>query len=718
MPSNRIEFGDFKLELNARPDRLDLRDRAYNPPLMPLAREFPSQDEVDKYLPYYEHLILDQGKQGACTGFGLAAVINYQFWFRDEVLQEGTDLPLSAIAPGKRKQAAAKRLVSARMLYQMARLYDEWDGEDYAGSSCRGAMRGWHHHGVCLEQTWPYENAGALFEDHDNPDDRNEWLHDAAARPLGAYYRISSSSISDMQAAIQQVHAIFVSANVHEGWTSPAVAKYRPPSNVAYKVPHIPWDGSQEPLGGHAFAIVGYTRDGFTVQNSWGKRWGNRGFAVLSYEDWQRNGIDAWASVYGAPTAMECPPKTKSKGSLQHSAERGKKSAETENAKTDEEKQRDRLRPWTDNVATLHSVVMGNNGRAMSRLVHAENGAEHLLICAEKRILRWCRERRNNDHVVIYAHGGLKSEAETLRRSAILGPWFKENGIYPLFLSWTSGVLDDLGTLFRDAVGAQKQRASGGSLTPSELDRQIRETNDYTWEAMASGVSIRPVWTELKENAALAGQDGGCLELLAGHLRHLCDKYDELRIHLMGHSAGAYVIGHLLNQLTEKGVRAESTTLWAPACSMRFAHQIFGGAFKSGHLDRDRFSVEILDEGLERVDGVAGLYTQSFLHLVSRALERTHKTPLLGLQNSWVGEGNALAKLPDAKAWHDVYSGLPKIIRNPVTIAKDDGMDQFPHQITMKHCSFDQSIWTLQAAIEDMLAPETPAYDVNNLCDR
>ena len=41
------------------------------------------------------------------------------------------------------------------MLYELARRYDEWPGENYAGSSARGAMKGWHKHGVCAETMWP-----------------------------------------------------------------------------------------------------------------------------------------------------------------------------------------------------------------------------------------------------------------------------------------------------------------------------------------------------------------------------------------------------------------------------------------------------------------------------------------------------------------------------------------------------------------------------------
>ena len=105
--------------------------------------------------------------------------------------------------------------VSPRMLCHLARIYDEWDGEDYEGSSCRGAMRGWHRHGGCELSLWPYfDDAGvARFA---SP--RGHRVEDATTCPLGAYYRINKDSINDMQAAIHEVGAIYCSGEVHTGW--------------------------------------------------------------------------------------------------------------------------------------------------------------------------------------------------------------------------------------------------------------------------------------------------------------------------------------------------------------------------------------------------------------------------------------------------------------------------------------------------------------------
>ncbi len=52
--------------LNVRPDAPDLRDRYYEPALIPLNKD------LDNSKP---DLVSDQGQEGACTGFGLAAVI-------------------------------------------------------------------------------------------------------------------------------------------------------------------------------------------------------------------------------------------------------------------------------------------------------------------------------------------------------------------------------------------------------------------------------------------------------------------------------------------------------------------------------------------------------------------------------------------------------------------------------------------------------------------
>lgn len=115
MPPDRPEENFERLDgflLNAIEDAPDFRDYPYDPALVRL------RDAIE---PPAGLRIFDQGSEGACTGFGLAAVINLQLAERGE-----------------------ERTVSPRMLYEMAKKFDEWGSGEYAGSSCRGAVKGWH----------------------------------------------------------------------------------------------------------------------------------------------------------------------------------------------------------------------------------------------------------------------------------------------------------------------------------------------------------------------------------------------------------------------------------------------------------------------------------------------------------------------------------------------------------------------------------------------
>ena len=59
---------------------------------------------------------------------------------------------------------------------------------------------------------------------------------------------------------------------------------------------NIRYDDSIYELGGHAFVLVGYDEREkvFYAVNSWGKEWGENGFAKYSYDDAAENIRDAW----------------------------------------------------------------------------------------------------------------------------------------------------------------------------------------------------------------------------------------------------------------------------------------------------------------------------------------------------------------------------------------------------------------------------------------
>jgi len=242
--------------LNVPRDLFDLRDRQYQPTLVPLP------EAVDRRARVSAKLVRVQGDEGACTGFAMAAVVNH-------------------LMAARRKPFDA----SPRFLYENARRYDEWKGEEYEGSSIRGAMKGFLRHGVCPWSALPYRPGQAL--DRIPP----EALAAAVDRPLGAYYRVSTSAIDDMQSALHEVGVVLVSAQVHRGWDAPV----KPKSGLA----RIAWKAGYEQQGGHAFALVGYDSVGFILQNSWGAGWGSGGFARIEYDDWLVNRMDAWVCQLG-----------------------------------------------------------------------------------------------------------------------------------------------------------------------------------------------------------------------------------------------------------------------------------------------------------------------------------------------------------------------------------------------------------------------------------
>ena len=710
MPTHKIFVAGKPHELSVRPDRLDLRDRMYAPPLRPIAPEFPSSAQIEQFLPFYKNMILDQGKEGACTGFGLAAVINYQFWFRDVIAPMlGSTAPRDMpgyLDKALKSRSAQDNKVSAQMLYHMARLYDEWDGDDYEGSSCRGAMRGWHHHGVCLDHIWPKTVKGHEVAP--------TWAEDAATRPLGAYYRIAVKSISDMQAALQEVHAIYVSAKVHTGWDVGQKLK---------SVPEIAWSATSAPWGGHAFAIVGYNARGFYVQNSWGADWGFEGFALLTYEDWLDNAMDAWAVVYGAPIEGAVSPVGMHRsGSADH--RNSLATAVACSAQAGQGVQRH----WCGSEAYQHSIVLGNNGRPISRLVQAETGAEHVLIAAKQQVLAWCEQNAQNRNLMIYAHGGLNNERASMRRIAVLGPVFKANGIYPLFVTWKTGIVETLVNLMRDAFSREEQLPDvaaefGLRDWVDDIADHVAEANDYTWEAVASRFVVRSAWSEMKENAALAANQGGGTFLMAEHLEDVRARYPDLNIHLVGHSAGSLVHGHVLDECARRSIKVQSLNLFAPACTLDFARKFLAKAFDKGVLDKDRVLFELLSERNERDDHVAGVYRKSLLYLVSRALETEHKTPLLGLQSAWDQTGAYRADTfprdgqnPSIRKWTAFWGDTPAphIVWDSEVLTATAQAAGGQQMIKSSHGSFDNSIDTLTRSIRLMTGqdPQHPIADL------
>lgn len=535
--------------LTVRADPPDIRDRYYDAPLIQL------RAKID---PPKNLRILDQGQEGACTGFGLAATIHL-------LLERG---------------GRPRTWVSTRMLYEMARRHDEWPGEDYEGSSLRGALRAWSSMGVCTEASWPY--------DPKNVDAEVTIARAKEAREitLGAYFRLRPH-LPDYHAALCQAEVIYVSADVHEGWSRPGadgVIKYTPETVVD---------------GGHAFAIVGYNDKGFWVQNSWGPDWGRAGLALWTYEDWLDNVVDAWAVrlALPVPQVFGLTPRTQAR-----------RAAERPELFQDKVKRGE----IAGHFAHVDDGKFADGGEYWSTLEDVRQTADLVAKSAKY------------DHLLIYAHGGLNTPLAAAKRIRAFKEPFKRNKIYPYSIMYDTGIVEELKDVLLNARDDARGRAGGfRDFLDSMIEDLVRKP-------------VTPLWEEMKRDARIpfdAGGDG------AKAVESFVSAFSttDMKIHLIGHSTGAVLLGHLLAALDRTASDAEiaSCTLLAPACTIEFFNDMYrprlGKSAKAGRVPLPKMRVYNLTDEAEQDDNVAQVYGKSLLYLVSRALERQKDKPLLGL---------------------------------------------------------------------------------------
>jgi hypothetical protein len=305
--------------------------------------------------------------------------------------------------------------------------------------------------------------------------------------------------------------------------------------------------------------------------------------------------------------------------------------------------------------------------------------------------------------LAIYAHGGLNDEAASLKRIRIMAPYFRENNIYPLFITWKTGMMESLRGMLEDVVS----RFFVGAETPknqgwfTDLTYQVSEARDRSIEVACRQILIKSVWDQMKQNAAAAEAVGGGLRELANNLNALSKEIPNFELHFVGHSAGAILLGHLLDQIAPKKLKVKTCTLFAPACTLAFALDHYGKAHSKQILSKKDLVVDLMSEKLEQDDTV-GPYGKSLLYLVSRALEVEHKTPLLGINEAWANNAETTDKWSDSKAsrksllgWRKFAgAGVTKNVHNTQMIS--DGRED----IRLDHGSFDNSVKIMAATIK------------------
>ncbi len=574
-----LPHGDFTA--NAVPDVFDERDLEYRARLQPL----PS---VLQCRPKDRYVMSQEGS--SCTGHAVAAMIN-------------------AVLAAQKDPTH----VSPYMLYALARRYDEFPGDADEGSSLRGALKGWYYHGVLPDDRWPTLEA----KDEPDLDHDDEVVALAARRPLGTFYRVNTTRLDDMQSAINELSAIAVTASIHDGWNEPKVLRRKDE-----ELHVISRTSSSQPLGGHAFCLVGYNEVGFLVQNSWGSEWGAEGFATLPYDDWLETAYDAWVARPGVP-------------SLVSARSRRKVISVAGNRLVDA--------PAPDiRMLANHVVNLGNDGRLSTtgRFASSTTQIDRLFAHLGETHDEWDdadagRPRR----IVLYAHGGLNSEKTGLTSAQRQVNWWLRNHVYPVCFAWQTGLTETLQDELTDLVRGRLPAGGGRFSLVEQVDRAVEKTVK---------THLRWVWAEMKENAERASEKlpnlsrtpddkiPGASLTVARLAKYLQGRPAE--VHLVGHSAGSIFLLGVIEGLVKAGVTVSSLSYLAPALRTdEWMRRVLP------HLETKKvkaFTSFAMDPVLELDDvvGAQGItaYHKSLLYLVSRGFEkpvvdRATEVPLVGM---------------------------------------------------------------------------------------
>jgi hypothetical protein len=258
---------------------------------------------------------------------------------------------------------------------------------------------------------------------------------------------------------------------------------------------------------------------------------------------------------------------------------------------------------------------------------------------------KWGLKAGEPTDVVIYAHGGLTSEAGAATTAARWIPALYEQHIFPIFLMWETDLWSTLKDRLEDLVKRQPQPAGG------QLD-QLKRFWNQRLERLLAPVGTQ-IWGEMKDNADGISklEDSGGLVLYASAMKSPWFTDTPARLHLVGHSAGSIVHCYVVDRLAKLGWTFESVNFMAAAVTV--------GLFRDTLLPRikDRtvrqFRSFHLNDAAEEQDPTCRPllgYGRSLLYLVSESFENGTRTPILGMAR-YYDQAVAPLKLPNVRAW-------------------------------------------------------------------
>jgi C1A family cysteine protease len=223
------------------PDLPDHRDLLFAAP-SPIQKDVPPIADLTKQCPP----VYDQGDLGSCTGNAIAAAIEFDLL----------------------KQHLADFTPSRLFIYYNERVIEGTVASD-SGAQIRDGIKSIASIGVCSEKEWPYDISKFATKP-------SEGCFAAAGKHKVVLYQRLIQDMTTMKGCIASGFPFVFGFTVYQEFENAEIAK----SGI------VPMPKARErAIGGHAVMAVGYDDDAerFTVRNSWGAKWGLKGYFKMPY---------------------------------------------------------------------------------------------------------------------------------------------------------------------------------------------------------------------------------------------------------------------------------------------------------------------------------------------------------------------------------------------------------------------------------------------------
>jgi C1A family cysteine protease len=194
----------------------------------------------------------DQGSTGSCVGWASTDGVARQMFVTANRLTQATHL-------------------SPRFTWMACKETDPFTSRpqtmiEEAGTTLKAAVDVLRKYGAVPEAMLPFKINTTMYTGNENA-----FYATAATRKIASYFNLQRN-LANWRSWLGQHGPILVGLNVDATWDGATATGGKldtfKPATVR---------------GGHAVAVVGYTRDKrFIVRNSWGTAWGDKGFAYAS----------------------------------------------------------------------------------------------------------------------------------------------------------------------------------------------------------------------------------------------------------------------------------------------------------------------------------------------------------------------------------------------------------------------------------------------------